>query len=51
MFTIIGGGYSGLEPAAVMSKPDKKVVLLKGLDGGLARMDRIDLTDGKATAM
>jgi 3-phenylpropionate/trans-cinnamate dioxygenase ferredoxin reductase subunit len=35
---IIGGGYIGLEAAAVMSKLGKKVVLLEALDRVLARV-------------
>ncbi|MDX3899796.1 MAG: FAD-dependent oxidoreductase [Sphingobium sp.] len=75
--TIIGGGYIGLEAAAVLSKFGKKVVLLEALDRVLARvagedlsrfyeaehrahgvdlrtgakMDCIEVTDGKATAV
>jgi 3-phenylpropionate/trans-cinnamate dioxygenase ferredoxin reductase subunit len=35
---VIGGGYIGLEAAAVMTKLDKKVVLLEVLDRVLARV-------------
>ena len=75
--TIIGGGYIGLEAAAVLSKFGKTVVLLEALDRVLARvagedlsrfyeaehrahgvdlrtgarMDCIEVTDGKATAV
>ncbi len=75
--TIIGGGYIGLEAAAVLSKFGKTVVLLEALDRVLARvageelsrfyeavhrahgvdvrtgarMECIDVTDGKATAI
>ncbi|MET0249078.1 MAG: FAD-dependent oxidoreductase [Sphingobium sp.] len=36
--TVIGGGYIGLEAAAVLSKFGKKVVLLEALDRVLARV-------------
>ncbi|KKW92126.1 NAD(P)/FAD-dependent oxidoreductase [Sphingobium chungbukense] len=75
--TVIGGGYIGLEAAAVLSKFGKKVVLLEALDRVLARvageelsrfyeaehrahgvdlrtgarMDCIEVSDGKATAV
>jgi 3-phenylpropionate/trans-cinnamate dioxygenase ferredoxin reductase subunit len=75
--TVIGGGYIGLEAAAVLSKFGKKVVLLEALDRVLARvageelsrfyeaehrahgvdlrtsarMDCIEVKDGKATAV
>lgn len=75
--TIIGGGYIGLEAAAVLSKFGKTVVLLEALDRVLARvagedlsrfyeaehrahgvdlrtgarMDCIEVIDGKATAV
>ena len=75
--TVIGGGYIGLEAAAVLTKLGKKVVLLEALDRVLARvageelsrfyeaehrshgvdlrtgarMDCIEITDGKATAV
>jgi len=75
--TVIGGGYIGLEAAAVLSKFGKKVILLEALDRVLARvageelsrfyeaehrahgvdlrtgakMDCIEVTDGKATAV
>lgn len=75
--TIIGGGYIGLEAAAVLSKFGKKVVLIEALDRVLARvagedlsrfyeaehrahgidlrtgarMDCIEITNGKATAV
>lgn len=35
---VIGGGYIGLEAAAVLSKTGKKVMLLEGLDRVLARV-------------
>src|SRR3546814_11179887 len=34
----MGGGYSGLEAAAVLTKAGKKVVLLEALDRVLARV-------------
>jgi len=75
--TVIGGGYIGLEAAAVLSKLGRKVVLLEALDRVLARvageelsrfyeaehrtrgvdlrtgarMNCIEVTDGKATAV
>ncbi|EQB14055.1 NAD(P)/FAD-dependent oxidoreductase [Sphingobium lactosutens] len=75
--TIIGGGYIGLEAAAVLTKFGKTVVLLEALDRVLARvageplsrfyeaehrahgvdlrtgarMDCIEVADGKATAV
>jgi 3-phenylpropionate/trans-cinnamate dioxygenase ferredoxin reductase subunit len=75
--TIIGGGYIGLEAAAVLTKFGKTVVLLEALDRVLARvagedlsrfyeaehrahgvdlrtgarMDCIEVVDGKATAV
>lgn len=75
--TVIGGGYIGLEAAAVLTKLGKHVVLLEALDRVLARvageelsrfyeaehrahgvdlrtgvrMDCIEVTDGKATAV
>jgi 3-phenylpropionate/trans-cinnamate dioxygenase ferredoxin reductase subunit len=75
--TVIGGGYIGLEAAAVLTKFGKKVVLLEALDRVLARvageelsrfyegdhrahgvdlrtgarMDCIEVVDGKATAV
>lgn len=42
--TIIGGGYIGLEAAAVLSKYGKKVVLLEALDRVLARVAGEDLS-------
>src|SRR5690606_34834020 len=36
--TVIGGGYIGLEAAAVLTKFGKKVVLLEALDRVLARV-------------
>ncbi|PZU12140.1 MAG: pyridine nucleotide-disulfide oxidoreductase [Sphingobium sp.] len=42
--TIIGGGYIGLEAAAVLTKFDKKVVLLEALDRVLARVAGEDLS-------
>lgn len=42
--TIIGGGYIGLEAAAVLSKFGKKVVLLEALDRVLARVAGEDLS-------
>jgi 3-phenylpropionate/trans-cinnamate dioxygenase ferredoxin reductase subunit len=41
---IIGGGYIGLEAAAVLSKFGKKVVLLEALDRVLARVAGADLS-------
>ena len=41
---IIGGGYIGLEAAAVLSKFGKKVVLLEALDRVLARVAGPDLS-------
>jgi 3-phenylpropionate/trans-cinnamate dioxygenase ferredoxin reductase subunit len=75
--TVIGGGYIGLEAAAVLSKFGKKIVLIEALDRVLARvagealsrfyeaehrahgvdlrtaarMDCIEITGGKATAV
>ncbi|PZU05306.1 MAG: pyridine nucleotide-disulfide oxidoreductase, partial [Sphingobium sp.] len=42
--TIIGGGYIGLEAAAVLSKLGKTVVLLEALDRVLARVAGEDLS-------
>ncbi|MEJ7926803.1 FAD-dependent oxidoreductase [Sphingobium sp. AN641] len=42
--TIIGGGYIGLEAAAVLSKFGKQVVLLEALDRVLARVAGEDLS-------
>ncbi|QHD70889.1 FAD-dependent oxidoreductase (plasmid) [Sphingobium yanoikuyae] len=42
--TIIGGGYIGLEAAAVLSKFGKSVVLLEALDRVLARVAGEDLS-------
>ncbi len=42
--TIIGGGYIGLEAAAVLTKFGKKVVLLEALDRVLARVAGEDLS-------
>src|SRR3546814_11263847 len=40
----MGGGYSGLEAAAVLTKAGKKVVLLEALDRVLARVAGEDLS-------
>src|SRR5690606_8258844 len=37
-FTIVGGGYIGLEAAAVLSKLGKQVTLIEALDRVLARV-------------
>ncbi len=42
--TIIGGGYIGLEAAAVLTKFGKKVVLIEALDRVLARVAGEDLS-------
>ncbi|MBJ7438558.1 MAG: oxidoreductase [Sphingopyxis sp.] len=41
---VIGGGYIGLEAAAVLRKADKKVVLLEALDRVLARVAGTELS-------
>src|SRR3546814_11734894 len=41
---VSGGGYIGLEAAAVLTKAGKKVVLLEALDRVLARVAGEDLT-------
>jgi len=41
---VIGGGYIGLEAAAVLSKLGKRVVLLEALDRVLARVAGVDLS-------
>lgn len=40
---VIGGGYIGLEAAAVLAKTGKKVILLEALDRVLARVAGVDL--------
>lgn len=41
---VIGGGYIGLEAAAVLRKLDKKVTLLESLDRVLARVAGVELS-------
>lgn len=41
---VVGGGYIGLEAAAVLTKLNKKVVLLEALDRVLARVAGADLS-------
>ena len=41
---VIGGGYIGLEAAAVLAKTGKKVVLLEALDRVLARVAGVELS-------
>jgi len=41
---VIGGGYIGLEAAAVLNKVGKKVVLLEALDRVLARVAGVELS-------
>lgn len=41
---VIGGGYIGLEAAAVLAKAGKKVVLLEALDRVLARVAGVELS-------
>jgi 3-phenylpropionate/trans-cinnamate dioxygenase ferredoxin reductase component len=41
---VIGGGYIGLEAAAVLAKTGKKVILLEALDRVLARVAGVELS-------
>ena len=44
---VIGGGYIGLEAAAVLAKAGKKVILFEALDRVLARVAGVRLADGE----